>query len=199
MNFSNVHILIKRIEGMDVSALTKKEVEQLNSISHNAKKKEFINVRQLRNNLFPFEEISYQPSGKPLFEKRKEQLSISHSKHFVGLATSTSAIGLDIEEIDERVIKIVDRFLNLKEKQLFKYDKKEFTLAWTIKEALFKRNNRNGIIFKDELLIEKRMDNRIYQCKILSDNGWEIIYVRSEQIENLIISFTFVPNGVNFI
>ncbi len=199
INFSDVHILIKRIEEVDVSALTEKEVEQLNSISNNAKKSEFSSVRQLRNLLFHLEEITYLPTGKPIFRNRKEALSISHSKNFAGIAISFFTIGLDIEEIDDRVLKIVDRFLNSNEKLLFENTAKEITIAWTIKEALFKRNNRSGIIFKEEILIEKRMDENIHQCRILNDSGWEIVYVRSEQIENLIISFTFVPDGVDFI
>lgn len=199
INFLDAFVLIKRIEAIDMSALTEKETEKLHSISHIAKKKEFSSVRQLRNIYFPLEEITYLPSGKPIFENRKEKLSISHSKNFAGIAISTFEIGLDIEEIEERVLKIVDRFLNSNEKLLFENTAKEITIAWTIKEALFKRNNRSGIIFKEELLIEKRIDENIYQCKILNDSGWEIVYVRSEQIENLIISFTFVPDGVDFI
>ena len=68
--------------------------------------------------------------------------------------------------------------------------KENLTIAWTIKEALFKLNNRKGIDFRKELLIEEKTDFG-FKCRMLDQDGWRIVKIKTLQKENLIISYNF--------
>jgi len=173
--------------------LTDNEKLYLKKITNENRKQEFIQVRALRNKSIGEIEIDYTESGKPYLVNSKEYISISHSQNFIGILKAPFDIGLDIEEINERIIKIKNRFLNEKELKLFDSSIENLTIAWTLKEALFKLNTRNGIDFRKELLIEGKTDDG-YNCKMFALDGWRNVKLKTLQNENLIISYNFEPS-----
>jgi phosphopantetheinyl transferase (holo-ACP synthase) len=173
--------------------LTDNEELYLKKITNENRKQEFIQVRALRNKFIGEIEIDYTESGKPFLVNSKEYISISHSQNFIGILKAPFDVGLDIEEINERIIKIKNRFLNAKELKLFDSSIENLTIAWTLKEALFKLNTRNGIDFRNELLIEGKTDDG-YDCKMFDLDGWRIVKLKTLQKENLIISYNFEPS-----
>ncbi len=76
--------------------------------------------------------------------KRKEQFpcSVSHDKRFVIAVSSETAIGVDVEEITERVMKSRHMYMRGSEKTLLRNSSLEAmegsTMVWTIKEAVAK-------------------------------------------------------------
>jgi phosphopantetheinyl transferase len=66
----------------------------------------------LRNKTIGKLEIDYNANGKPFLVNSKEYISISHSRNFIGILKAPFDVGLDIEEINERITKIKNRFLN---------------------------------------------------------------------------------------
>ena len=173
--------------------LTDNEELYLKKITNENRKQEFIQVRALRNKSIGEIEIDYTESGKPFLVNSKEYISISHSQNFIGILKAPFDVGLDIEEINERIIKIKNRFLNEKELKLFDSSIENLTIAWTLKEALFKLNTRNGIDFRKELLIEGKTDDG-YNCKMFDHDGWRIVKLKTLRKENLIISYNFEPS-----
>lgn len=165
------------------------ELEKYRLITHQKRKKEFQYVRYLRNvNLGP-QAILYDKIGKPSIEKNSVFISISHSKNFVALAHANFPIGIDIEELNPRILKVFTRFLHLDEEKLFDLNSiTELTVAWTIKEVLFKLNKRVGIDFKNELRIKSKKGATFF-CEMRSEK--EIIQVSVESFahKNLIISY----------
>ncbi|MFM8243868.1 MAG: 4'-phosphopantetheinyl transferase family protein, partial [Crocinitomicaceae bacterium] len=95
-------------------------------------------VLQLVKNMFEGNnEVLYEPSGRPYLygDAQNKFISISHSKNFVALASSHKRIGVDIEEINERILKVRSRFLNYRELEMINATDLEFnTIAWSIKE-----------------------------------------------------------------
>ena len=89
--------------------------------------------------------------------------------------------------------KIKNRFLNEQEIESFGKDTLTLTIAWTIKEALFKLNDRKGIDFRKELLIKEKI-NDTYLCQMLELDGWHSVRIKVMQKENLIISYNFEPS-----
>lgn len=166
------------------------EEQLLNKINNQLKKEEFLQIRDLRNKIIGEIEIDYNIDGKPFLVNSNEFISISHSQHFIGILRANFDIGLDIEEINERITKIKNRFLNEGELLLIGTTKENLTIAWTIKEALFKLNNRKGIDFRKELLIEEKTDFG-FKCRMLDQDGWRIVKIKTLQKENLIISYNF--------
>jgi phosphopantetheinyl transferase (holo-ACP synthase) len=173
--------------------LTDKEELYLKKITNENRKQEFLQIRALRNKTIGEIEIDYTESGKPFLVNSKEYISISHSQNFIGILKAPFDVGLDIEEINERIIKIKNRFLNEKELKIFDSSIENLTIAWTLKEALFKLNTRNGIDFRKELLIEGKTDDG-YNCKMFDLDGWRIVKLKTLQKENLIISYNFEPS-----
>lgn len=173
--------------------LTDNEELYLKKITNENRKQEFIQVRALRNKSIGEIEIDYTESGKPFLVNSKEYISISHSQNFIGILKAPFDVGLDVEEINERILKIKNRFLNEKELKLFDSSIENLTIAWTLKEALFKLNTRNGIDFRKELLIEGKTDDG-YNCKMFDLDGWRNVKLKTLQKENLIISYNFEPS-----
>lgn len=187
---NSLSLFIEPKIGINTTFLFPNEELLLNKINNELKKEEFLQIRDLRNKTIGEIEIDYSKDGKPLLINSKEFISISHSKYFIGILKANFDVGLDIEEISERITKIKNRFLNEDELVLIGTTIENLTTAWTIKEALFKLNNRKGIDFRKELLIEEKTDFG-FKCRMLDQDGWRIVKIKTLRKENLIISYNF--------
>lgn len=136
--------------------LLPKEVERQNSFSHIKRKREFIATRILRTSLFGKDEIKYTEIGAPYIDG-EGFISISHAKNVVGLAFSKDhPVGLDLEQIREKVHKIKHKFLSHNELNNLNTDNtEEMIKVWSAKEALYKLAGRKKIIFAKELMLSK--------------------------------------------
>ena len=87
--------------------------------------------------------IAYHPSGAPRLTDGSTFISISHTKGYAALAWhGTHAIGVDIEQRTDRVMRVVSRFVNAAEQcalTAFNIPSPDGELLlWTAKEALYK-------------------------------------------------------------
>lgn len=120
------------------------------------RKKEFLLVRFLRNQFLPMKEIGYLESGAPYLKDSNFSISISHTTSYVALATSPQPrIGIDIEEIQEKIIRISPRFMHTNELTLHPIEDLalHYTKYWCGKEALYKWSGIEGLSFQNELSI----------------------------------------------
>jgi phosphopantetheinyl transferase len=165
------------------------EREQLDLLLHENRKVEFLGIRRLRNESKLPSPIFYTEARKPyLDQKLNTFISISHSKNYCALGFSSHEIGIDIEEMNPRIERIASRFVSSVEMSFISEDKiLDLTKLWTMKEAMFKLNNRAGIEFKSELIIEGKTDE-IYFGKMLGEKGWERVKLECFQLGNLVIS-----------
>lgn len=129
-----------------------------NSFHHPQRRMQKIAARLLLNYLGNGQriELEYNENGKPKMNAFQGSISISHSKNFVGLLYHPiHSCGLDLEEVDDRVVRIAPRFLNAQE--LKWVDATQFMmdagLIWSVKESLFKNIGGGGILFKDHLTV----------------------------------------------
>lgn len=165
------------------------EREQLKSLTNDIRKIEFLGVRRIRNESNLSSPIYYSDSRKPFLKKElNTYISISHSKNYCALGASSKELGIDIEEISPRIERIASRFVSEEEKQFISEQKiLDLTKIWTMKEAMFKLNNRNGIEFITELIIEGKSGD-VYSGKMLTENGWKQVKLECFQLEALVIS-----------
>lgn len=165
------------------------EREQLNSLTNDLRKIEFLGVRRIRNESNLSSPIYYSNSRKPFLKKElNTYISISHSKHYCAFGASSRELGIDIEEISPRIERIASRFVSEEEKQFISEQKiLDLTKIWTMKEAMFKLNNRTGIEFITELIIEGKSGD-VYSGKMLTENGWKQVKLECFQLEALVIS-----------
>lgn len=179
----------KPFEAYMEEQLFPEEMEQLNNLTNESRKIEFLGVRRIRNKSTISTPIFYSNSRKPFLKKElNTYISISHSKHYCALGVSSKELGIDIEEISPRIERIASRFVSDEEKQFISEQKiLDLTKIWTMKEAMFKLNNRTGIEFITELIIEGKSGD-IYTGKMLTENGWKQVKIECFQRETLVIS-----------
>lgn len=163
-------------------------LEQMKSESH---QKGFLAVRMLLQHLgYTDYDLYYDESGKPHLKDGKH-ISISHSNLFSCIAISDQNIGIDLEILKEKTLKIAPRYMDVK--HLENLSKKEqlikATIVWGIKESVFKVKNQVGIsfldhIFEDEFSIEDKkttvqlhFENQIEHFSIAFDSIEEYIFV----------------------
>jgi 4'-phosphopantetheinyl transferase len=86
-------------------------------------------------------------------------ISISHAGKFAAIIVSNNVeVGIDIEKIDERILKISHKFLNEQEIELLKKPlnpiELEITKIWSAKETLYKVHGKKSLDFKKNLFIK---------------------------------------------
>jgi 4'-phosphopantetheinyl transferase EntD len=136
--------------------LIDEEKEKYVALKSDKRKKEFLLVRFLRNNFFPGKEIAYKETGAPYFKDQSYSISISHSSSFIALAaTSEKRIGLDIELIQDKIIKLGNKFMHFDEIASVNPANEaiQYTRFWCAKEALYKWSNIRGLSFQNDLAI----------------------------------------------
>ena len=89
------------------------------------------------------------------------------------------------------MLKVRNRFLNNGEKELFREDSSlSNTIAWTIKESLFKLSHDGGLAFNTDLLILEEISPQTrYRCSMKDGGVFVEVIVEIVQMENLIIAF----------
>ena len=131
-------------------------LENMKSESH---KKGFLAVRMLlQHNDYSDFDLFYDEFGKPHIKPqgcsiKEVHISISHSHQFSAIAISDENIGLDVEILKEKTLKIAPRFMDISHlENLSNEDKiKKATVIWGIKESIFKIKNEVGISFLDDI------------------------------------------------
>jgi phosphopantetheinyl transferase len=172
-------------------------LERLKSMKSVSHQKGFLAVRMLlQHNDYNDFDLYYDDFGKPHIKPqgcsiKDVEISISHSNEFSAIVISERKVGLDIEQLKEKTLKIASRFMdvshleNLSEKEKIK----KATIIWGIKESIFKIKNEVGISFLDDIfenpfsLEDKKatatlkFNNKEEKYKIIFDSVEEYIFV----------------------
>lgn len=135
---------------------TKKRLDAMKSEMH---QRAFLSVRMLLKEAgYSDFELHYDEFGKPYFLDGKH-ISITHSHHFSAIVISDETVGIDIEMIRDKILRIANKFVNDTElNRLQGFDHldyiKKLTVKWGAKEAIFKIRNEKGISFKDHIQVD---------------------------------------------
>ncbi len=185
--------LTKKMEwNVNEVTLNEGDIIRYSSIQNRERKNEFIGVRYLRNKYDSQLEIKYLNNGKPVVENKSKHISISHSKNHVAFAVAKHPIGIDIEEIHERILKVRNRFLNENEQKIFDHNSiLDLTVAWSAKEALFKLNDDSGIDFKTDLILTEWDKTSTIFAEMKQNFQWVKVKLHVEINDNLVLCFNF--------
>lgn len=175
---SDFGLLIWRMEETTVSLqkfLPEKNYSELEKeFKHPARLRQKLVVQILLNEmgLATDPHITYLASGQPVPGNFGGYLSISHSKNHVGLMYHPNhSCGLDLEEPQDRLLRIADRFLNRVEEEWIRAATRlhDLCLVWSAKEAVFKAMGGGGIIFKEQLAVEApvRSEDGSGTCQVM--------------------------------
>jgi len=108
-------------------------------------------LRQFTDNFILLEKDNY---GKPGFKDEAYQISITHShQHVAVILSATYKVGIDIEIISPKVLRVADKFMNNTESHDAAGDLHKTLVYWSAKETLYKLYSKKQLIFKDNILI----------------------------------------------
>ena len=114
------------------------------------RKKEFLASRLLVQEISQNTIITYNEFGAPELDNGK-YISISHSKEMVAIIISEQQVGLDIEQISEKALRLAAKFISAKNQS--NLTKEKATLIWCCKEAIFKWHQTGGVDFIKDIII----------------------------------------------
>ena len=152
-------------------------------------------VRQMLKKILPNHKIRYHENGQPYLEPFDKFVSVSHSFPYVVLAISEKKIGVDIEQVKDRIDKIKLKFLHPTEIDWL--DRVEsgiehLTAIWCIKEALFKIHSSKQWSFKEFYVVDEFLLDKFskIKCKVFDKDREDKFLAHLEKIENYYLAIT---------
>ena len=129
--------------------LSEYSLKLLNQKKSEIQKKQFLAIRNIFKLLsIEDKEVKYDKAGKPIFSQNKS-LSISHSGNYAAVIISDHTVGIDIEKINNKAIKIKHKFLHIElnypqelNNQYHSFIgilKKAFTKLWELRVLILKK------------------------------------------------------------
>lgn len=111
---------------------------------------------------FPLKDIQIADTKKPFLEDEKYHFSISHCGNFAAaIASSRKRVGVDIELITPRILRIAHKFLNAEElafleewKDLPEIYRELCTMIWSAKESMFKWYGAGQVDFRQHMQLQ---------------------------------------------
>jgi len=164
--------------------------------------KGFLAVRMLLQHLgYTDYDLTYDEAGKPHLIPEAgrnhitQHISISHSHEFSCICISDELMGIDLEKLKEKILKIAPRFMEVKHlENLYTLEQIEkATVIWGVKESIFKIKNEKGISFLEHIF-EDAFDLKDGKCiaKLHFNNQIENFHIRFYKIEAYIFVCTFL-------
>lgn len=189
---------------VSLSNASLKRLEGMKSESH---QKGFLAVRMLLQYLdFTDNDLTYDAAGKPHLMTKAERnsithhpspitqhISISHSHDFSCICISDEVIGIDLELLKEKTLKIASRFMDVNHLQglSIKDQITKATVVWGIKESIFKIKSEKGISFPEHIF-EDAFDIKEGECtaELHFNSQIEKFYVQFHLIEGYVFVFS---------
>lgn len=137
----------------DRCSLTAEESHRLVSMTHPARRLEFLTTRVLVHTLAPGEVIRYDDAGKPHLESGRH-ISISHSQNRVAVILSFRfQVGIDIEKMRATIHRLAPKFVSEKDRAAWQVPLSENDLhvIWGAKEVLFKLYSLGEVDFRKHM------------------------------------------------
>jgi 4'-phosphopantetheinyl transferase len=129
------------------------------SFGNELRKKHWLSYRLILQELLKPKNIKiiYDKYGKPGMPDFKGYFSVSHSGDYsVAIVSNEIPVGIDIERIRERIVRVAERFLSTEEPgQIGDSDKLEkLHIYWGAKESLYKLHGKPDVDLQKDIRIE---------------------------------------------
>jgi len=149
---------------LDAVSLTDTEQSKIESFGSISRKKEYVTTRiLLQNMLGKGIRIENNEEGKPFLINSNFDISISHSKEYVGIMLGQNYdLALDIEYLSDRVYRITQKFLSSDEMSNISEADKQLHIYqhWCAKECLIKLYGKKDVLLISELKIHPFLPNQ---------------------------------------
>ena len=178
-------------------------LERLKSMKSESHQKGFLAVRMLlQHNDYSDFDLFYDSFGKPQIKPqgcsiKEVEVSISHSHQFSAIVISDKKVGLDVEQIKEKVLRIAPRFMNVSHLENLTQEQKikKATVIWGIKESIFKIKNEAGISFPNHIFEEDfDFQDKKATATLKFNNIEETFQIAFDSVEDYIFVCAFQIN-----
>lgn len=190
--------IIEKLNSQPLNFLSFDEQVSFANISHPSKRAEWMTARLAIRDAMEVLDLPYpgfykDKQGKNQVLKGRGQVSISHT---AGVAAAIfhmdTPVGIDIEHIRERVLKIGSKFLSDSELDFIQKEPLLHTIAWSAKESIFKCHGKNSISLRENILLEPfTKDNTSIKGKIIGtefDNS--TFEIKISVTSNIVLAYT---------
>lgn len=172
---------------LETARLKEASLTRLQGMKSQSHQRGFVAVRLLFQEAgYSDFDLYYDEFGKPHLQDGKH-ISISHSHDFSAIVISQENIGIDLEQIKDKVLRIAPRFMDVTHLEgLSESDKmRKATVVWGIKESVFKLKNEVGISFPDHIM-ESPFELSDQQCtaELHFNNKVQLYTIGFEEIDN---------------
>jgi 4'-phosphopantetheinyl transferase len=118
-----------------------------------ARQKQILVMRILHRMVAPGTTIDYEPTGKPVLMEGGH-ISFSHSRNHVVVYRTDAACGVDLEQLNERILKIRRKFINNEEQEYLNSEDVDMLIRlWSAKEAMFKVYGKDGVYLRSNIFV----------------------------------------------
>lgn len=158
------------------------------------RRKEFLASRWMLKSILRDESLSLvmDERGKLKDAGGKFHFSLSHSGNLVAaIASREHVVGIDIEEIHPRILKVMHKFLNEEEKQAIGEPPElwRVILCWSAKESLFKMAETPGLSFSNDMRLRvPGCRQGIIPARIRLQSNWMDVDVFFESTDNYVLT-----------
>ena len=138
--------------------LDEKEQQHFQALSK-ARQKQWLGSRVLLRTLLQTEqpiELNIDEHRKPFLNNFPFEISISHANHMAAVIIyEGKKVGIDIEKISERILKIKNKFLSTEELKFISAtnELEQLHVCWGAKESLFKLYGKGSLPFIEGIKI----------------------------------------------
>jgi phosphopantetheinyl transferase len=183
--------LFRQVQLKDISLA---RLEKMKSESH---QKGFLAVRMLLQHLGHSDlDLYYDAFGKPHLNGEKH-ISISHSHEFSAIVISDKKIGIDLEKLKDKTLKIAPRYMDISQLEELSEEEKivKATIVWGIKETIFKIKNESGISFPEHIFESPfNLEDKKAKAQLKFNNKIEDYTIVFDSIEDYIFVCAFEKN-----
>jgi len=138
--------------------------------------------------------VEYDQTGKPFLTGSGFHISVTHTEDLAAVIISRNAsVGIDIEKIKPRIIKVKDKFLHEEELSLINKDDEleQLTLAWCAKEALYKMYGLRNLDFRENIRLEIPVGaGTVFKGFIHVEDIHKEYHLISEKIDGFILVYS---------
>lgn len=132
-------------------------------------------------------ELKKDINGKPMLNE--QFISITHDTNYVAVMLANEACGIDLQSVSEKVLRVQHKFMDEKDFRIAEDDLANLTIAWCIKEAIYKIHGDPMIYFKEHMRINGG-DSRQAKASILHEDYRKDVTLDLRKIDDLYLSHT---------
>lgn len=169
------------------------------AIHHEKKRLQWYATRHLANLVMKEEvEVCNDENGKPYIKDTDIPISLSHTAQYAAVMMSpTHRVGIDLEEIHDKVQRVAHKFLYPDEINSIAPDEltKKLIVYWSAKEALYKLHGKKQLAFREQLLIQpfELQSAGILKAEVIADDvHWQGLKVQYSTLGNHILTHVVV-------